>query len=164
LCLLLAYIYGYVILSMNQQQRECTMSRTTDYIINRIEGVTPDQLRTIDEMEKREEEQADLWVRCFNTIKAIDDELQVSFMQFHTDNPHVYDGLRRLALQTKRMGRDNYSINGLYEVLRWHRSFDTTDDEFKISNNHRAYYARLLMESEPELEGFFRTRKTRSEM
>lgn len=31
-------------------------------------------------------------------------------------------------------------------------------DEYKLNNDYRAFYARLLMANEPELAGFFETR------
>ena len=30
--------------------------------------------------------------------------------------------------------------------------------EFKLNNNYRSFYSRLLMEQEPELAGYFETR------
>jgi hypothetical protein len=36
---------------------------------------------------------------------------------------------------------------------------ETADEDFKINNNHRAYYARLWMREHPQYDGFFRTRR-----
>ena len=47
----------------------------------------------------------------------------------------------------------------LFEVVRWNRLLRTGDRGFKLNNNFTAYYARLLMEREPELRGMFETRK-----
>ena len=38
----------------------------------------------------------------------------------------------------------------------------TGAEPFKLSNNHRAYYARLIHSQEPDLNGFFRIRSTKS--
>ena len=81
------------------------------------------------------------------------------FQSFHKDNPHVYDTLRDLAFHLKKRGRKTYSINGLFEVVRWHIAMQTTDEQFKLNNNFRSRYARLLMDNEPALRGFFRLRK-----
>jgi len=44
-------------------------------------------------------------------------------------------------------------------VLRWERAMKTTDQtEWKLNNNYTSRYARLIMEQEPDLEGFFVTR------
>ena len=83
------------------------------------------------------------------------------FMEFHEANPEVYQELRKLSLDLVDHGRERYGIGGLFEVLRWHRAMRTTDDEqedFKLNNNYRALYARLLMLVEPRLRGFFETR------
>lgn len=82
---------------------------------------------------------------------------QEKFERYHLDNPHVYENLKALALQVKRAGHDTYSIDSITERVRWHYAFDVkTSDPFKLSNNYRPYYARLLMKQEPELVGFFR--------
>lgn len=80
------------------------------------------------------------------------------FHEFYYANPHVYWRLRELAVDLKHRGRDRYSINGLFEVLRWEHAMKTSGDTFKLNNNYRALYARALMNNEPELEGFFETR------
>jgi hypothetical protein len=85
--------------------------------------------------------------------------MEEKFQEFHADNPHVYTQLRDLALKMRRTGRKRYGIGSLFEVMRWHRALRTTEDDFKLNNNHRSFYARLLMEQEPELEGFFNLRK-----
>ena len=50
----------------------------------------------------------------------------------------------------------------LFEVLRWEwiiRGLPDTAEEFKLNNNYTSRYARLIMESEPGLEGVFETRR-----
>lgn len=85
-------------------------------------------------------------------------DLEQEFLDFHRSNPQVYEGLRRLALQLKRRGRRQYGIKSLIEALRWHQAMETTDPDYKLNNNWSSFYARLLMESEPELDGFFELR------
>ena len=82
------------------------------------------------------------------------------FNAFHKANPHVYVALRHLGLMMKRRGHKRIGIAMLFEQLRWAYYLQTTDtDGFKLNNNYRAYYARLLMKQEPELTGFFTTRE-----
>jgi len=38
---------------------------------------------------------------------------------------------------------------------------NTTDPVFKINNNHAPYYARYLMDMNPELRGFFNIRQVK---
>jgi len=90
--------------------------------------------------------------------------IQTEFDKYHANNPHVYDLLVQLARKVKARGRKHYSIASLFEQVRWHFNFEVdTDDGFKISNNHRSRYARLIMEREPDLKGFFNTKTLRSD-
>ena len=84
--------------------------------------------------------------------------LEKAFREFHHANPHVYKELVDLACQLKAAGRERYSIYSLFEVLRWHRALETTDENFKLNNNHRPYYARMVMDTVPELKDFFELR------
>jgi hypothetical protein len=86
------------------------------------------------------------------------EKMRKKFIEFHNENPWVYRELRRLALGLKKRGRGYYGIGALFEVLRYERAMTTTDDEFKLNNNHRAFYARLLMRNESQLDGFFALR------
>lgn len=84
------------------------------------------------------------------------------FMAFHRANPNVYLALRKLAMNQVAAGRKRGSIKQLFEVLRYEYSLRTQGDEYKLNNNYHARYARLLMESEPVLRGWFETRDLRS--
>jgi hypothetical protein len=86
-----------------------------------------------------------------------------AFGEYHAANPHVYDALRRFALEARRSGRPRMSINMLHERVRWYTTVEAHEDDFKLNNNWRPFYARLLMESEPELRGFFETRQARAD-
>ena len=84
--------------------------------------------------------------------------IHVRFLQFHLANPHVYRKLRELSLFAKRHGAKKIGIALLFERLRWWSMFETKGDVFKLCNDYRAYYARVLMNNEPELAGFFEIR------
>lgn len=87
-----------------------------------------------------------------------------AFRQFHRDNLWVYAELRRLALDLVGRGRKRYGIGGLFEVLRWHRAMSTdSDDGFRLNNNHRAFYARMLMRNNPALVDFFAKRESEAD-
>lgn len=85
------------------------------------------------------------------------------FGAFHRRNPQVYAALRASALAMRRRGVTRYSIAGLFELLRWQYAMQTAGGEYKLNNDFRAPYARLLMEQEAELAGFFETRCRREE-
>jgi hypothetical protein len=89
-----------------------------------------------------------------------EDRIAAKFETFHADNPWVYRRLRELALAVRRAGVHHYGIGGLYETLRYEVFLDARDaDGFKLNNNYRALYARLLAQNEPELEDFFKFRQ-----
>ena len=81
------------------------------------------------------------------------------FAQFHASNPQVYSMLVSLArgLRTKRPRK--LGIKMLFEVLRWQYYLQTdSDEEYKLSNDFTAPYARLIMDQEPDLQNAFNTR------
>lgn len=89
----------------------------------------------------------------------VDQSIQARFERFHASNPDVYVELVRLARKLRNQGLDRYGIVGLYEVLRYDRSLSTDGKPFKLSNDFRSRYARLIMDQEPDLKDFFRTRE-----
>lgn len=86
------------------------------------------------------------------------ESLEERFNAFHAANPHVYAHLRTLALKLAREGK-KAGIATIYEVLRYEGIWQTTGDTYKLNNDWRAFYSRMLMENEPELDGYFETRK-----
>lgn len=84
-----------------------------------------------------------------------------AFAVFHAENPQVYAELRMLALRARRRGATRIGIGMLFEVLRWRQTLRTDGDAYKLNNNYRSRYARMLMR-EPELAGCFETRGLRA--
>ena len=82
---------------------------------------------------------------------------------FDAANPDVYDSLVRLAREVKRHGVRRVGMKALFERLRWDHALKTQGARFKLDNGFTAYYARLLMQRNPELRGLFELRKTASE-
>jgi hypothetical protein len=79
--------------------------------------------------------------------------------EFHEANPRVYSTLRMLAFQwIERTGRHKLGIATLFERTRWEIALSTSDPDFKLNNDFRAFYSRLLMLREPELAGLFDVR------
>jgi hypothetical protein len=81
-----------------------------------------------------------------------------AFLDFHAENPIVYTLLVQYARQAKSAGVKKLGIALLFERLRWYSMVETTGDEYKLNNNHRAYYARLIMKNNPDLAGMFEIR------
>ena len=87
--------------------------------------------------------------------------VEEAFRRFHRENPHVYERLKRLAFKLKVRGVDRWGMKALYEILRYEEAVATNSPAalYRLNNNFTALYARMLMEREPDLEGFFEVRE-----
>ena len=98
-------------------------------------------------------------------ISIASDPLDEAFERFHKRNPHVYEQFVRLARELKRAGHHTAGARLIGERIRWDRMMATTsEDDYKINDHHWPRYARLAMEREPDLDGFFRLRRIRSDL
>ena len=88
--------------------------------------------------------------------------IDVRFAEFHAANEWVYSALRGMALTAKREGH-RVGIRCLWETFRWtHRQRIDSEETFRCNDHFPSRFARLLMEREPELAGFFETRGLRA--
>lgn len=86
------------------------------------------------------------------------------FLNFHIAHPEVYVEILELCRQWVSRGTERWSIDGVFEVLRWQRRFrdlPAAGEEFKLNNNYRAHYARLVVQ-EPGLASIFELRKLKT--
>ncbi len=92
-------------------------------------------------------------------------KLEQAFIEFHTQNPEVYNQLVRLARQWVNAGGAKLGIATLFEKLRWewHVAGLSDSDGYKLNNNYRSLYARKIMAQEPDLNGVFEIRSLASE-
>lgn len=94
--------------------------------------------------------------------------IQEKFEAYHAANPWVYRYLVHLAneyvdAQRSRGREPKIGIALLVERLRWEYNIRTvSDDGFKISNDFRSRYARLMMDREPRLAGLFAIKELRT--
>ena len=79
------------------------------------------------------------------------------FKKYHNDSPQIYNNIVQMARQKKTEGFSAYSIRTIWEVLRWNSEI-SGKDAYKLNNNYVPYYARLIMQNEPDLAGFFEVR------
>ena len=89
-------------------------------------------------------------------------------LTFHDANPWVYDRLKQICFQLRAKGFARYSTRTLIAVLRYEWDLKTTHQDVvisggeersvKLNDHHTAYYARMLIESHPELWDFFELR------
>lgn len=84
-----------------------------------------------------------------------------AFFAFRNENPHVERELVRLARewQHARPG-EQVGISMLWERMRWEIAVHTTGDSWRLNNDWRAFYARLLERDYPEFRGLFETRRS----
>lgn len=89
--------------------------------------------------------------------------IQERFLRYHAEHPEVYKSICVLARKALARGLKQFGIARIWEVLRWEYYIERDGkEEFKLSNSFRSRYARLIMETEPDLAGFFTTRELRS--
>lgn len=83
------------------------------------------------------------------------------FWNFHCKHPDVLHALARLTRELTDRGHRHLGIAMLWETLRYKTMLGAAPGEepFKLNNDYRAYYARLLMERLPELDGIFTVRR-----
>jgi len=89
-------------------------------------------------------------------------QLEREALDFHRENPRVYVLVCRFAQEAIDRGATKYAIATIWERLRWEVQIVTGDMDFKLPNNHRAYYARLWLKNHPQYPDFFRTCTLRS--
>ncbi|MFF9478055.1 hypothetical protein [Streptomyces sp. NPDC014733] len=90
--------------------------------------------------------------------------IQAQFEEFHQLNPWVLTALEQLAADYLKRGAARVGIGMLFEVLRWQYATSTaTDDEFRLNNNFRSRYVRLLIERHPEWTAAFEVRALRTD-
>jgi len=85
--------------------------------------------------------------------------IREAFLRFHRENPHVYAQLQAMAQEAQRAGATKIGIGMMFEVLRWQTLLRTRGDDFKLNNNYRSYYARLLIARNPALSELFELRR-----
>jgi len=92
-------------------------------------------------------------------------QIERDFLEFHNDNPAIYEKFAELCffLYTQ-IGIRKTGVALVWERMRWDFVLETrSTDGFKLNNNHKAYYARMFMDSHPMFKGFFNIRVTQGE-
>ena len=85
--------------------------------------------------------------------------IQERFERFHAANPQVYRAIVILSRQSIAVGATRLSMNQIFETLRAsYQIARTSNDSYKINNDFRAPFARLLVETLPEMRPYFEIR------
>lgn len=83
-------------------------------------------------------------------------QLIKEFEHFHTHNPHVYELFERFGDEAARAGRHRFGAKMIVERMRWYSKFEVSaDQEYKICNNHTAFFARLWIMRRPQHRDLF---------
>lgn len=89
--------------------------------------------------------------------------LAEKFAEYDNANPGIYYLFKRFAKELIAAGRNKLSASLIIERIRWEVSISTkSDDVFKVSNNHTAFYARKFMSDFPQYGEIFRTREQKA--
>jgi len=89
------------------------------------------------------------------------ESLKEKWWAWHKENPQIYELFERFTMDAIRKGHKRLSAWLIVNRIRWETMVETTGDDFKISNDFIAYYARLFMALHPEYDGFFKTKQLR---
>ena len=105
----------------------------------------------------------EMWDQKGNAYWPDQNHIDEQFILFHEDNPHVYTTLVEEARKLRRMGWKKIGMKFLYERARWILTMKTRIPEnmepYKLNNNYTSRYARLIMQQEADLKGYFETRQ-----
>lgn len=77
--------------------------------------------------------------------------------EFAHENPHVEVELVRMGRLLKSRGIRRVGMMMLINAIRW-LGMATSGKDYKMNNNHAAYYSRSIMRKYYDLNGFFTTR------
>lgn len=105
--------------------------------------------------------QLDLFsIKSHPVFRDIQPHVVDHFWKFHTENPHVYELFKRFSADARNAGRRAYGSGAIFERIRWHVSIEVRGEDFKMNNNYRSCYSRLLCIEDPEFQGFFQLRRS----
>ena len=92
-----------------------------------------------------------------------DATVQSRFEAFHLRHPEVLTQLLGMARDLQRRGHARIGIGMLFEVLRWqHMTASDPSEPYRLNNDYRSRYVRLICEVDPELGALFETRELRA--
>jgi hypothetical protein len=80
------------------------------------------------------------------------------FREFHTRNPHIFEEITKRAFALRAAGQSKIGISLIFESMRYDAAIKTLSRDFKLNNNFRSRYSRLLLDTFPTLRGVITTR------
>ncbi len=85
------------------------------------------------------------------------DEMMDDYLEFDKEHPKVWEYFVKFTLESLERGFKVYSVNAIFERIRWKTDQPNVkgSSTFKLSNNHRPFYARRFMKEYPQYGNFF---------
>lgn len=84
---------------------------------------------------------------------------QAEFDKWHADNPLVWKYFEKFALEAVSHGKKKISHWLIVNRIRWEVYVVTTGKDYKISNGHIAFYARLWRKTYPQHKDLFNIKR-----
>lgn len=85
------------------------------------------------------------------------------FLLWHAANPKVWDYFEKFTLEAIQKGHRRISHWLILNRVRWEVFLQTTGDDFKISNDYFAFYARLWITRYPQYRFIFKIKRMKDE-
>ena len=90
--------------------------------------------------------------------QGLSPHLKKKFLQYHRENPGVYDEIKKKALALIEKGKSHGEMNYIFGYIRNETAIGGNDG-FKLNNNYRSFYTRLFQNDFPKNSTFFKTRE-----
>ena len=87
------------------------------------------------------------------------EERKKEWWEWHRANPLVWEYFERFSLEAVSKGRKKISHWLIINRIRWEVVMTTTGADFKICNNHIAFYARLFVKVHPQYRFIFNLKR-----
>lgn len=86
-------------------------------------------------------------------------ERKAEWEDYHRENPLIWQYFEKFAFEAVDRGHRKISHWLIINRIRWEVYIVTTGEEFKISNNFIAFYARYWQENHPQYRELFNTKR-----
>jgi hypothetical protein len=86
-------------------------------------------------------------------------ERKAEWEDYHRENPLIWKYFEKFAFEAVDRGHRKISHWLIINRIRWEVYIVTTGEEFKISNNFIAFYARHWQETYPPYKELFNTKR-----
>ncbi|MAK37262.1 MAG: hypothetical protein CMC15_14000 [Flavobacteriaceae bacterium] len=86
--------------------------------------------------------------------KVTPSRLTLEFLQFHKENPHIYELFSKFAFVVAR-NHNKFGSRAILERIRWETNVESNHPALKIPNAYSAFYSRLFEIDHPRYDGLF---------